>query len=422
RCLAPGGAHEGTPVVAVGTDDRDLDGPAGADLGDGVGESPAGGARRAGDEGAEGAGDGVGPVAPVVVAGEPVGPAVGVQRGAGAVRGGVLGDVARAADQLLAVVGGVVQTAVVGDEGGVEGAQQREGVGQEAGVAVDGREGEECVRDGAVVVGGAGRGGEAAGERDARDAAVAHVQGAQQVRGAAGGLEPGGAVEQHGGLDQGDDSPAVPGRDDLVVAGGAGALGTGGEEAFADTSEPGGVVGFGEQAEGGGAALEGAGLGDAEQGGGAVAVVVAQDVAQLGGGPDVEGALLRVAGGVGAVGVEGGGEAALGGGHLALQPADGVGDDALAEGGEVVVAAAGGLDGAAGVAAEQERVVVEHLLEVGHDPAGVDGVAGEAAAELVVDAAAGHGAEDVAGDAPGLVGDGPVGLGGAAQQGVDHGG
>src|SRR5690606_19020984 len=149
---------------------------------------------------------------------------------------------------------------------------------------------------------------------------------------------------------------------------------------------------------------------------------VAQEVARLGGGPDVEGAVLRVAGGVGAVGGGGGGEAALGGGHLALQPADGVGDDALAEGGEVVVAAAGGLDGAAGVAAEQERVVVEHLLEVGHDPAGVDGVAGEAAAELVVDAAAGHGAEDVAGDAPGLVGDGPVGLGGAAQQGVDHGG
>ena len=36
---------------------------------------------------------------------------------------------------------------------------------------------------------------------------------------------------------------------------------------------------------------------------------------------------------------------------------------------------------------EQQRVVVEHLLEMRHEPALVDAVAGEAAAEMIVDAA-----------------------------------
>ena len=40
--------------------------------------------------------------------------------------------------------------------------------------------------------------------------------------------------------------------------------------------------------------------------------------------------------------------------------------------------------------AQQQPVVVEHLLKVGHLPPTVDGVAMEAAAELVVDAACGH--------------------------------
>ena len=45
------------------------------------------------------------------------------------------------------------------------------------------------------------------------------------------------------------------------------------------------------------------------------------------------------------------------------------------------------------VGAREQGVVVEHLLEVGHRPGGVDAVAGEAAADLVVDAAAGHRAQ-----------------------------
>ena len=47
------------------------------------------------------------------------------------------------------------------------------------------------------------------------------------------------------------------------------------------------------------------------------------------------------------------------------------------------------------VARDEQGVVVEHLLEVRHEPAGVGAVAGEAAAEVVVDAAARHGVERV---------------------------
>jgi hypothetical protein len=45
------------------------------------------------------------------------------------------------------------------------------------------------------------------------------------------------------------------------------------------------------------------------------------------------------------------------------------------------------------VGACQQGLVVEHLLEVGHQPGGVDRVAGEAAAQMVVDPARGHGVE-----------------------------
>ena len=41
----------------------------------------------------------------------------------------------------------------------------------------------------------------------------------------------------------------------------------------------------------------------------------------------------------------------------------------------------------------EQGVVVQHLLEVRHEPVRVGAVAREAAAELVVDAAVGHGVE-----------------------------
>jgi hypothetical protein len=52
------------------------------------------------------------------------------------------------------------------------------------------------------------------------------------------------------------------------------------------------------------------------------------------------------------------------------------------------------------VGAREQRVVVEHLLEVGRGPGRVDGVAGEAAAHLVVDTAGRHRSQRADGHLP----------------------
>ncbi len=48
------------------------------------------------------------------------------------------------------------------------------------------------------------------------------------------------------------------------------------------------------------------------------------------------------------------------------------------------------------VGARQQDVVVQHLLEVRNSPLAIDGVAVESSADLVVDAAIGHGSQRVA--------------------------
>ncbi len=111
---------------------------------------------------------------------------------------------------------------------------------------------------------------------------------------------------------------------------------------------------------------------------------IAEDRADLVGRPDEELALdaLRV-------GVLGRVEAAGRVGHLAPDVVEGLLGDAPVErlaGGEPAVQVERGELG----------VVVEHLLEVRHQPLAVHRVAVEAAAELVVDAAAGHAGERVA--------------------------
>ena len=58
-----------------------------------------------------------------------------------------------------------------------------------------------------------------------------------------------------------------------------------------------------------------------------------------------------------------------------------------------------GWGGQTGVEVEGRElgVIVEHFLEMGHEPAVIDGVAGEATAELVMEATGGHGVESVDG-------------------------
>ncbi len=115
-----------------------------------------------------------------------------------------------------------------------------------------------------------------------------------------------------------------------------------------------------------------------QQLGGPGRVVGAEDVDELRRRPHVGAPLLALG-----VGVERRDEPALRGSHVAQQESGDLAGDPLGEGvarGPPPVR----------VAAEQQGVVVEHLLEVRHDPVGVDGVAREAAGELVVHAAAGH--------------------------------
>ena len=118
-------------------------------------------------------------------------------------------------------------------------------------------------------------------------------------------------------------------------------------------------------------------------------VGLAEHLVDLGARPHVELAFLAFG-----VGIEGGRKAAALGDHLAQQPADRLVD---AAGVEVVAGLAVGL----AHQVEEQRVVVEHLLEVRHEPALVDRVAGKAAAEVVVDAALADVGERVVDGVPG---------------------
>ncbi|GAA3047844.1 hypothetical protein GCM10020000_30040 [Streptomyces olivoverticillatus] len=208
----------------------------------------------------------------------------------------------------------------------------------------------------------------------------------QQIGGVRGGLDQIRAVEVGARLGEGGDGEPVPGGDHLVVPArpvpplaGAEQPGPYGGE-LRGVHEPLGVG----QLEDGGALLEGALLGDPEVVGGERRVLLAQGLAQLLGRPHVVRPLHVPSRSVVAVGVEGGGEPALRGAQFVDHEVGGLQGDAPGELG------AGGPPQVR-VDAAQQRVVVEHLLEVRDGPGGVHRVAREAAAELVVDAAAGHG-------------------------------
>ena len=111
--------------------------------------------------------------------------------------------------------------------------------------------------------------------------------------------------------------------------------------------------------------------------------VVAQHRGDLIGGPHVEPALLALG-----VGVEGRVEAAAVVAQIAQHESDGLVQH-LPEAG-----AASYLPGVQ-VQPGEQGVVVQHLLEVGHNPLGVHRVAAETAAQVVVDPPRGHGVQRV---------------------------
>ncbi len=204
------------------------------------------------------------------------------------------------------------------------------------------------------------------------------VQVGQQGGRVAGGRGEVRARQQQAALGQRRDGHPVPGRDHLVVAARADPGAARGQQGVADPGQALRVGGLGQPLEDRGAVLERAVLGHAERGGREVAVLGAEDGPQLGGPPDVELALLALA-----VGVQRRREPALLGPQLAQHPVAGLRGHPA---GQLRAGAAPQVR----VDPGEQGVVVEHLLEMRHDPAGVDRVPGEPAAELVVHATAGH--------------------------------
>ena len=234
------------------------------------------------------------------------------------------------------------------------------------------------------------------------------VNGEEQVGSTAGGFDPLRLVEECPGLRERSDGQAVPCRHHLVIAAWGHTECTGIEELPADAGPALGISRVLQQLQGGCAVLEGAGGSHFEERGGPAAVVLAEHIDELLRCPRVELALHALA-----VGIPRRGEAALGCAHVAQHPLGGLAHDALCE---WIARQTPPVE----VDPQQQGIVVEHLLEMRHDPRVIDGIAREATAKLVVDAAAGHGLaaaldhrERVA-EARRVGGAAPVGLAGAS--------
>ena len=204
---------------------------------------------------------------------------------------------------------------------------------------------------------------------------VAHLA-EQELRAGDGGIAVVGTLERRARVGQGGDHQRVPGGQPLVVERRPHALLARFPQPRLDLIQP---LGIRRRAHRCPAALEVGRPGHAEvRERNLGEVVVAERGPHLLGRPDVEAALLALG-----VGVERRREAALLLAQVAQRPVERLGADAGEE------RLAGDLE-AVQVRARQQRVVVEHLLEVRDHPARVDRVPREPAADLVVHGTGGH--------------------------------
>ncbi len=216
--------------------------------------------------------------------------------------------------------------------------------------------------------------------RMAEPVALGHRCG-DEVEGAARHRNPRRLAEHDAGVDQRRDHQAVPVGQNLVVEAGPHAAGAGFEQRRPQRRQP-RLVGLAarhvlEPVEYR-VTFEIAFIADIVVTGEELAVVGAEPVDNLALAPDVELAFLTLQ-----VGIERCREGAFRRGHLARQPSHRL---ARARGEQ---RRAGTLESQR-QQLEQLRIVVEHLLEVRHQPALVDRIAREAAAEMIVDAALAH--------------------------------
>jgi hypothetical protein len=194
-----------------------------------------------------------------------------------------------------------------------------------------------------------------------------------------GALQHGRLVAQASAQGEARDRVAVPGRHALAVGARRRPPGSPGEEVPPLCGE--GLAGPAlDVPEHGRAVLEVACLADPVGACKHLRALGPERLAELAGRPHVESSLDPLA-----VRVLAGVEAAFGADHLPLEPREG-----LALRPDEVVMGAATAPPRLAVAPEQQALVVEHLLEVGHAPVTVHAVAVEAPAEVVVEAAPRH--------------------------------
>jgi hypothetical protein len=190
------------------------------------------------------------------------------------------------------------------------------------------------------------------------------------------------------GAGEGGEGQAVPGGEHLVVGGRTHACGARGEELLPERCQARRVRGLPFQMVGDARALEVPFAGDPPGGARDERVLGAEDLLHLVRGPDVEASLVPFA-----VRVQAGPEAPVGVRQLAPHEVERLLHDAAIE-------RLAGEEPRVHVGGHEQGLVVQHLLEVGDEPALVRAVAGEPAPDLVEQAAQGHGIERALGHAP----------------------
>ena len=278
----------------------------------------------------------------------------------GAGRAGAVGRIGRAVQQRLAVVRRIVETPGRITEPVQGRPQQLPGELDPPSFAGDAAQRDEPVRHAGVVLQHASAGTGHAVPGSPRDPPGGQVGSGQQAGRVPGRGDELGTAEQQPRLGERGDGQAIPGGHHLVVPGRPNPPGPCREQRIGYPGEAPGVRRIGAELEHRAAMLEGSRLGDAEGLRSEPPVVGPEHRPQLPGGPDVEPALLALA-----VGVERGGEAALGGTQLPDHPRAGVGGHPAGQ-------RRAGPPPQVRVGPGQQGVVVQHLLEVRDDPARVD--------------------------------------------------
>ncbi len=299
-------------------------------------------------------------------------------------------QVAAANEDRFAVLTGVVQSAVGIAEQFEHLSGQLPGFPQPAAPEIGEKEFHQAQAEKGVVFEKGGDGGFTIAVA-AQQTAIVPAQVAQhEVGGPAGRLEQLGPVEGGAGPGEGGDGQAVPACQQLFVPMRADAAGADLQQLCPDRGEAGifGVIPVqGENV----APLEIAGRGHAEGPDGQLGFRRRQLCADGSLVPEVEGAL-----GAFGVGVLTTIEPAFGVLQLSQQVIGGLNGDAGKEGATALAAGTAGGE-------HQQRLVVEHLFEMRHQPPAVDRVAVDAEADLVVDASETDGAQGFKSHVPGLV-------------------